>query len=428
MSTITSTNLAPGLKLHVIADPKFKSTTVKVFVQRPLDQRAAMTALLPNVLQRGSSVLPTALDLERRLEEYYGASFNTAIHKVGERHIIEFSLRLVNERFLGVSEVNVFSQAVGFLQHIINQPLAENGSFNHRYVEQEKNALMRLINSLYNDKDYWAHKRCIEETCQGEPYSIFVYGNVRDLPQISAADLYRFYLETMSTAPIDVFVVGAVDPVRVEEAVWATLKFRRETLAELPAVSVEHPTAGGREVIEEEEVNQGKLVISLRTNTSCCDADFPALLYYNSILGGGTFSKLFVNVREKHSLAYYAHSKMEQVKGLMFISAGIDPRRFQDAVSLIREQLDLMRQGAISNEEFRQARSALLSALRARADTPRGIIGYYLQGLVAGCPKTTTQQRKAIMNVSTADIERVAHKVKLDTIYFMRHPESQGVR
>ena len=54
------------------------------------------------------------------------------------------------------------------------------------------------------------------------------------------------------------------------------------------------------------DVSQAKLNIGFRTNTSFNHAEYFPLVLYTSILGGGPHSKLFINVREKSSLAYYA--------------------------------------------------------------------------------------------------------------------------
>ena len=57
---------------------------------------------------------------------------------------------------------------------------------------------------------------------------------------------------------------------------------------------------------ERQNLNQGKLSMGFRTKTRYGDDDYYALMVYNGILGGGAHSKLFSNVREKASLAYYA--------------------------------------------------------------------------------------------------------------------------
>lgn len=54
-----------------------------------------------------------------------------------------------------------------------------------------------------------------------------------------------------------------------------------------------------KEVIDEEDVKQGKLNIGYRTSITYTDQDYPALQVFNGLFGGFSHSKLFINVREK---------------------------------------------------------------------------------------------------------------------------------
>ena len=76
------------------------------------------------------------------------------------------------------------------------------------------------------------------------------------------------------------------------------------------------------------DVTQGKLAIGLHTGILGTDADYPALLLLNAVYGSSMTSKLFVNVREKLSLCYYASSAIEKNKGIMLISSGMIPLIF----------------------------------------------------------------------------------------------------
>ena len=67
----------------------------------------------------------------------------------------------------------------------------------------------------------------------------------------------------------------------------------------------------------------------------------------NAIFGGTTLSKLFLNVREKLSLCYYASSAMEKMKGLILVSSGIEFDKFQTARDEILAQLEAIRRGEI---------------------------------------------------------------------------------
>ena len=67
--------LLPGIRLTAVKSDKFKTATLCLCLVRPLRaDEAAMNALLPSVLLRGSRAYPTMRELSRFLETAYGAS------------------------------------------------------------------------------------------------------------------------------------------------------------------------------------------------------------------------------------------------------------------------------------------------------------------------------------------------------------------
>ena len=93
-------------------------------------------------------------------------------------------------------------------------------------------------------------------------------------------------------------------------------------------------------------MTQGKLALGFRTGgSSIWEDDYPALMMLNALYGGTTTSKLFLNVREKRSLCYYASSQLEKLKGLMLVSSGVEFDKKQEAQDEILAQLENCRQG-----------------------------------------------------------------------------------
>ena len=115
----------------------------------------------------------------------------------------------------------------------------------------------------------------------------------------------------------------------------------------------------GERVFEESlDVNQTVLVMGYCTNCTYLDDDYYALLVGNGVLGGFPHSKLFMNVRERASLAYSVGSSIEGSKGLLTIVAGISDDSREQAVEIINEQVNAIKGGRISPEELEQTKRA----------------------------------------------------------------------
>lgn len=409
-----------NIRVHVCATDKFKTNTLSAMVQQELSpQTVTKTALLPQVLQRGTESYPTTLQLKQRLEELYGARLFADVYKRGERHVLQVGLELANEQYLHAS-TPLLEEGVAFLSEVLFRPITENGGFKEVYVAAEKKNLKQKIESLQDDKIRYAAQRCIEEMCAGEPYSLFAYGRAEDLDTIDAQSLYTYYRDLIRRRPVDLFFVGNVSAEEVVQLVQRHFPIDQAERVPVETSEVRHIVREVKEVVDRMDVKQGKLNLGCRTQISVRDDDYVALMMYNGILGGFPHSKLFVNVREKASLAYYASSRLESHKGIMTIQSGIEIANYERAVDIIRKQLDAMQQGDISDVEMEQTRATLINQLRERQDRPYDLIDAEYHSIASGRPRPLEQLVEELKQVTKADVQRVAEKVQLDTIYFLR--------
>jgi predicted Zn-dependent peptidase len=146
-------------------------------------------------------------------------------------------------------------------------------------------------------------------------------------------------------------------------------------------------------------------------------------MFYNGILGGFPHSKLFQNVREKASLAYYSFSRLEKHKGIQLIGSGIEVKNYQQALEIILEQVELIRKGKITREEMENTRRALISMYKVVGDSPYNLVNFYMDGLIGEREEGIDYFISKIEDVREDNVVEVAHRVHLDTVYFLR---SQG--
>jgi len=416
--TFTRKSLENGINIYVHSTPKFKTTTFYVFIHQNLaPETATKTALLPFVLKRGSKSFPTSRKLSLFLEDLYGASMGGDILKRGEVQIVQFFMETVNHKY--INGENILKKALNAFRDMILDPVLEGNAFKKSYVEQEKDILKRNIESLYNDKFNYVIERCFQEMCKDEAFRIYKYGSVEDLNHIDSENLYDYYRECLASCPIDFFVLGDVDEDEITQIIEEVFSFERKQIkavkTNFASKFIEKPSY----VEERQDVNQGKLTMGFRTNTKYSDEDYYSLMVYNGILGGGSHSKLFQNVRERASLAYYVFSRLEKNKGLMIISSGIDFDDKDKAIEIINEQLEDIRKGKISDYEFDSTIKSLVNSFKEAADSPAMIISLYLDGILNGVQRTTEDIIENLYKITKADVVRVAERVSLDTVFFL---------
>jgi len=412
-----------GYTLHIIPTEKYKTNTIVWKMKAPLDKETATyRALLPNVLQSNSKKYSTTSALRSYLDDLYGASFYTDVSKKGEFHIISFSIEVANEKFLQ-DKTPLLQKAIDFLREVLQNPNITDRAFDEATMTKEKRSLKRRIHSVYDDKMRYASVRLVEEMCKGEPYAIQASGDEDKVEDITASSLFEYYERAFKEDKMDLYIIGDVDLKEVENFCGQFQFQERKNQSQKNAPEKE--VSNIKEVKETQDLNQGKLNMGCRTNISYGDSDYFALQMFNGIFGGFPHSKLFINVREKESLAYYAASRVESHKGLLMIMSGIDSQNYEKAVSIIKEQLKLMKEGSFTDEEISQTKAVIQNQFLETIDSARGVIEVFYHNIVAGTKVEFTDWIDKTNSTSRDEILAVANKVELDTVYFLSGMEGE---
>lgn len=418
-------NLLPGVNLYYIADARMKTTSLYLYLHRPLSRdEATKNALLASVLKRGTEKLPDMRAINVHLEELFGLLYDIGVTKKGPVQSLSFSFNTIADRFAGEG---LLRRAVDVMLDFLLTPKLADGAFDPAYVAGEKKNLKDTIESLVNDKRAYASYRCLEELCKGDPSGIFEYGYVADLDGIDAKSLYAHYRDILTKSPIDIFVVGEADIPAVVGAFQDRLgglgisaaPLRLETGAPRPAGVV-------RTIEEAFDVTQGKLALGLRTGTTVSDGDYYALVVGNSILGAGAHSKLFNNVREKKSLCYYVSSRIDKFTPIMMISSGIEFDKYKEAKKEILFQLEAVKKGFFDENELEIARDFVISQYQSYLDSPYLLQSYYLGLALSGNTDTIADAVEKVRAVTTEDVVRAFCKIGLDVVYFLKGKEGDA--
>ena len=418
---VTRTKLADGVYLTYLPARKFKTSLLSAQFVTPLtEETASAYALLPAVLRRGTVTYPDMGTLSARLDKLYGARIDYTVRKKGESQCVGFVASFIDDSFIPGGE-RLLEPVAALLGELVCDPATERGRFVSAYFESEKTNLIDAIRSIINDKRDYADSRLLQTMCAGEAYGIPRLGSEEGAERLQLRKLYAQYGRLIASSGLELFYSGSADRRRVEDALlsaFATLP--RENIREtLPALG--HPAR--QEVLRVEEaldVTQGKLGMGF----ACGSGDVPALLMGNTLFGGSSNSKLFLNVREKLSLCYYASSLYHRQKGIITVSSGIEFENYQKACDEIMAQLDAVRNGDLEDWEMDGARSTLLNAYASMGDSQGKLENFYLGQAATGQSETPEELAEQARNVTPERIFNAMKSVELDTVYFLRGKET----
>lgn len=417
--------LADGVELVSVRTDKFKTGVFSVSLAVPMAAETVTgNALLGDVLYRGSRTHPDIEAISRATDELYGASVGPGVRQRGESQCVCFSGSFIDDRY-SLDGTAVLEPALALTGELLLDPDTADGAFRTDYVAGEGANLADQIRARVNEKRGWSIFRLTQEMCAGEAYALDKLGDAEQAEHMTAAALWQRYQALLGQARVVFYYGGAAHPDRVEEAVRASFApLIRPRLGKLECQVKARPDGPVRQVEDRMDVTQGKLAMGFRTGgVTCWEEEYPAMAMCNAVFGGTTLSKLFMNVREKLSLCYYASSTLEKMKGLILVSSGIEFDKFQQARDEILHQLEEIRQGNMEDWELEGTRRTMIGAHLATLDVQDRQEDFWLGQTAAGLETGIEELVAQLEQVTREQVAQAAQKLELDTIYFLKGTE-----
>ena len=406
---------ADKVRFVCVQTDRFKTSSLIISAALPLDENAAANALMLRLLKRSCKKYPDFTLFYGKLDELYGATVSSEISKSGDSQVLSLVVNCLDDRFALDGE-SIAEQCAELSTELIFAPNTKGGSFGADAVATEKRLLTQLVEEEMNNKGTYAERRCINHMCSNEPYGRDEYGTVEEIAAVKCADVYAAWKRMLANAVFQITYVGSASPENIEKIFASRFKKIKREPVETETIFFKR---GGRFCRHEEQfpVNQGKLIIGLRTGMQSSRDNLFAVMLTNDILGGSTYSKLFANVREKMSLAYYCYSRLIKSKGIVLIESGIDTDKERTVSAAIVKQLGELRDGRTDPEVYDAAKRSLRE--RLTFSSPASIAGWYAAQINEQDIMTPDEVADGIDAVTLEQVCEAAKKLSIDTIFML---------
>jgi len=397
---------------------RFKSVLVSVNLLLPLTaDKTGKNALLAMVLKKSNELYKTEKELERILASLYDTTIDVNVEKLDNLYNIQISMELLNGSYMSKEELK---KAKEILCAIICNPNISNGKFDENIFEREKSSLIQKIAEERDDKKKYAIECLKQDMFKGTDYGVQVNGTIDMVEQITNENLTEHYDYVQNNAQVVVTAVGNLSNMETfPEEIYNTIceKCGKHTVTNKQDVEKEFKQIEER--IENQDISQSVLCIGLRAE-NVKKEDMYALMLYNSILGGTPASKLFQNVREKESLAYFAKSVYNRLKQVIYMYSGVDPKNNEKAKTVMLQQLELIKNGEISEEEFYAAKQSLISGYTELLDSKVAISRNIINNEVYFGHEVDIDEMIHKLEVLTLeDVVAISHKIKATNVFLL---------
>lgn len=421
------TQLSNGVEGVFIKNDRFNTTSISFNFYVPLSSdTVAEYALLPFVMTTCSAGYPDFSALNFKLAKLYGANLSASAEKVGDFQLLKIAISTIDDRF-SLDNESLCDSATELLTKLIFEPKVENGAFCEEDVQREKRKAIEHIRGDLAQKRIYAKKRLIEEMYKGEPYGVAKCGSEEDVEKITGESLYKAWQKLLSTAFLRVNVISRSMPAGLFDGIAEKLgSITRENVTDCtkntPTAAVSKPNT----VIETMDIAQGKLCMGFSSELYGDDESTAALTVMCDIFGGGPYSRLFTNVREKYSLCYYCTSGSVKSKGLITVESGIEKENATKAEREILNQLDIMKQNLFTDEEFQSSIKSITDSFKSYNDSQGLLDAWYSLKIVKDKLVSPEEAAETISRVTRNDVVYAARGVKLHTVYKLLPNDKDG--
>lgn len=408
------------MEIYRINNDKFKSIYMSYnFTIDVKDTKVfSYYAVLASLMAKSSNKYKTQKEIEKYLNSLYGANFDVNIEKLGDLYNLEFRIEFINKEFLPNKE-ELLDDILIFLEEMIYNP----ADWSTESIEREKQFIIERINERKDEKLKYGIQRAEELLCKNEPFGMFLYGEKDVVESITSEYLKQCYKDLLNncvTVILSGNLNGYEDIDKKVENIFNKYINTSKKIQDLNYNIGLNKELEYEEVKEYQDTTQSVLSLGIRVK-NYAQKDFYALNIYNAILGTTPSSKLFQNVREKESLAYTVRSRYYRFKNILVIFAGINKENYQKALDVIKEQLEDMKNGKITDVEFESAKDSLLADLLEWKDSKVAMAKMKLSNLIAFKNENMTidEMREEIKNVTLNDVIEIANKVRIEKVFLL---------
>lgn len=408
------------MKVYKINNDKFKSIYISYNFTMEVKENSVFSnnAVLGALMAKSSRKYQTQKEIEKYLNSLYGANYDVNVEKYGDLYNLEFRIEYINKKFLPGNE-DLLENILNFLKEMIYNP----ADWTDENIKREKEFILERINERKDEKLKYGVQRAEELLCKDEPFGVFLYGDQDNVQNVDKDVLKNAYSELLKSC-VTVIISGNLEGYdNIEETfneVFKNIEFSSKEVTDLIYNTKRESDNKTEEVKEYQDTTQSVLSLGLRIK-DCTIDDFYALNLYNAILGTTPSSKLFQNVREKKSLAYTVRSRYYRFKDIIVIFAGINKENYQKAVDVIKEQIEAIKKGEISKEEFESAKDSLMADLLEWKDSKIAMAKMKFANIIAfkDADITVEEMRERMSKVTLEDVIRVANLVSVEKIFVL---------
>jgi zinc protease len=278
-------------------------------------------------------------------------------------------------------------------------------SFPDEELERWRRQTLNGLQVQQKDAGYLADSAFQRAVFGKHPYGLPAEGTPESLQSLTRDDLAAFHREFYVPNETIVAVVGDVRPAdafaRIERAFGA---WKKGNSHEVPKVEAARQDKHRIVIVDvpdavQTEIRVGQIGLAFR------DSDAFVADVYNSVLGGGSTSRLYQEIRQKRGLSYGARSQfaMIQEPGSFRASTFTKTESTVEALQVLLETMKALETTPVPAAELEARKTYLSGVFPLEIETPEGIAGKVVEALMYGYGREYIESYRGRIEAVTAE-------------------------
>ncbi len=421
--------LANKADARFIESRRFNTTFISFHFYLPLSSETlAEDALLPYLLTSCCDKYKNYIDLNLKLLKLYGAELSCSVGKSGDYIHSKIGIRVIDSAF-ALEDEDTVAEAAKLLLSVVFEPSLSGDSFVGEDVEREKRKTLERIENEINNKRSYARTRHTQLMFADDPFGKFIYGTAEEVKKIDGKAMYNAWQRLLTKSSITLNIVSKKLPCGIFDEVSKRLAAYDRSGAVSDNLSKTLPEREAPQVFREEmDITQGKLVMGFSSKVSGSLDKALSLLLFADIFGGGPYSRLFENVREKQSLCYYCSAAQRRSKGYLIVDSGVEAENSEKAKSAILAELSAIQSGEIEDRRLAASKRSVIDSLSSYNDSASALDSWYTRDVMCDALDTPEAAVSMIKSVAKEEIIEAAKGIKLHTVFELMPKKEVGNR
>ena len=390
-----------------------------------LDDAVAARSLGASLLRHGHGQLRGMDKVSGLMQDLYGASVGSFVTKSFLRHLFVMRGVAVASEFLP-GKTDPLAKLLNYATSVAKDPYLGRSDFEESVFQREKTNLLQAIDSLADNKSHFVEQKLVEKMFQGHCLGRPANGFREEVEALDLNVVAKEFRRVVEDCPLFIYVVSPRSTREIQHLLKNHLDL--DGRPELRALRIKLPPIHKRvqKTRTSEAITQGRLALGFRMEDYNRSRDAYAAVLADMVLGGGSSSRLFKEVREKRSLAYSVGSSFDASTGTSLVGAGVDAKNIEPAVRIINKQIRDLGRGKLAAEDLRPVLAAIRQHVEGLGDSADGLINFHLSRALGVRKEVQPEDVMARYERTTLKkIVEAAGRYRLDGMYVLAPQEAK---